>query len=234
MNNKTKMKITLILICVLTSIASAEDKKMEYEKLLTFEKVKIIKILPSGIRIMHSGGITTIPIENLPDDVRDNLGLNNEKAEEYRKNVAEVNKAKAKKAKMAQILAKERLIFMGSVFQVLDGGLLIRGVRYTDGHTKEEKKTAYKVKTGGPTGLYPNRKYKHITRYRSKWVLKVRSMDTWPIYVECDTAGYVDGSDFTSAVYADGIYDYTNVQRAKKTIPAYTTSPAKMLKRKGY
>ena len=231
------MKIALILICTfytMVSFASEEVKRMEYEALLKYKKVKIIKVFPSGIRIMHSSGITTVPIEELPDEVRQNLGLDEEKAKEYREKVKEVNKVSATKARMKKTLVNERQIFLATVFQVTKGGVLLRNVKYTDGHTKEEKKIAFKVKTGGPTGLHPNRKYQYITRYKSKWVLKVRSLNTWPIYVECDTAAYVDGSEFNEVVYANGTYAYTNVQGAGKTIPAYTTDHAKILKRKGY
>ncbi len=61
----------------------------------------------------------------------------------------------------------------------------------------------------------------------------MRQIETWPIFVECDTSGLVDGAEFTEAVYANGTYAYGNVQGARKTIPAYTTDSQKVLDRAG-
>jgi len=158
--------------------------------------------------------------------------MNQEAADAHRQKVQVQQQQIAEATKKQQVLDKAHLIFAGTIFQVTDGGLLLRGVSYTD-DTKEEKKTSYKVQTGGPSGLYPNAPKTYDTRYKSEWVLKVRSMPNWPIFVACDTSGYVDGDDFSGNVYANGTFAYTNTQGARKTIPAYTTDASKVLERAG-
>jgi hypothetical protein len=228
------MKTTFATLLLFTLLAplNAEEDKMKFDKLLDYTNVTVTKIEPDGIRIMHESGVAKIPFERVPEDVRTKLGLNQEAAEAHRQNVQAQQQRIAEANKKQQVLEKARLIFVGSIFQVTDGGLLLRDVSYTDG-TKEEKKVPYKVKTGGPTGLNPNARTTYETRYKSEWVLKVRSMSSWPIFVECDTAGYVDGDQFSGHVYSNGTFAYTNTQGARKTIPSYTTDASKVLARAG-
>jgi hypothetical protein len=181
---------------------------------------------------MHESGVAKIQIEELPEEIRTQLGLTDAAAEEHREMLQARREAAQDLALKQRALASKRLIFTGTVFQVTDGGLLLRDVAYTDG-TKEEKRVPYKVKTGGPTGLNPNARTTYDTRYKSEWVLKVRAFADWPIFVGCDTSGYVDGSTFSSVVYKHGTFSYTNVQGATKTIPSYTTDPKAVLDRAG-
>lgn len=233
-----KYILTLLSLLILTICSNAQEKKLKYEKLLKYEGVTITKITPTKISIIHKAGVTSIPIEDLPKEIRENLGMTSEKAEEQRDLMAK-KKAKAmEQAKIERVLQKNRLIFSATVFQVTTGGVLLRDVSYSDGtYEKKTIRTPHKVRSGsGPTGLHPNRRYKYTTKYKTsvKSVLKVRTMDSWPIFVECDNTGYVDGADFTSTVYTDGTFAYNNTQGARKTIPAYTTDALKVLKRNGY
>lgn len=223
-----------ILGLVFPVYSQALEKKLKYKKLLKYEEVLITKVTPSYISIIHKNGARTIPIEDLPQSIRINLGMSLDSAIIHREKIKQRQKLATQRAKMKHVLARKRLIFSGTVFQVTDRGLLLKEVSYTDG-SKEEKKIPYKVRTGGgPNGLNPHRSYKYATRYKSKWVLKVRRLDTWPIFVECDTAGYIDGGSFTGVVYSDGTFSYETIRNARRTIPAYTTNASKVLKNSGF
>ncbi len=205
---------------------------MKLDTLLDYKQVTITKVEPDGIRIIHESGAARIPYERIPDDLRTKLGMNQEVADAHRDMVKEQQQKVAEHNQKQQVLQKSRLFFAGTVFQVTEGGVLLKGVSFSDG-TKEEKKIPYQVRTGGPSALHPDARVKTETRYKTEWVLKVRAFENWPIFVECNTAGYADGDEFSSAVYTNGTYAYTNVQGARKTIPAYTTDPSKVLKRVG-
>lgn len=227
-----KINTSAALLFSLIQLVSAEGEKMKFDKLSSYTNVTVTKIEPDGIRIIHESGIAKVPFESLPEEIRAKLGMTQEAADAHRRKIEVQQQQIAEETKKRQVLGAARLSFVGSVFQVTEGGLLLRNVSYSDG-TKEEKKVPYKVKTGGPSGLYPNAKTTYETRYKSEWVLKVRPIPSWPIFVECDTSGYVDGQRFSGDVYPNGTFAYTNTQGARKTVPAYTTDPSKILGRAG-
>jgi hypothetical protein len=232
MSQNMNTAIACLFLFTLLPALYAEGEKIKFEKISGYVNATVTKIEPDGIRIIHESGVAKIPFESVPEDVRTRLGLNQEAADAHRQKVQVQQQQAATAMKKNQVLGQSRLMFAGSVFQVTDGGLLLRGVSYTDG-TKQEKKVPYKVKTGGPTALYPNARTTYEKRYKSEWVLKVSSMPSWPIFVECDTSGYVDGDKFSGYVYSNGTFAYTNTQGARKTIPAYTTDASKVLDRAG-
>ena len=146
------MKIILpaLFALQLVTMVHAEEDKMKFETLLDYKGVTVTKIEPDGIRIMHESGVAKIQIERLPEEVRTQLGLTEAAAEEHREMLQEKREVAQDIALKQRALAANRLIFTGTVFQVTEGGLLLRDVAYTDG-TKEEKKIPYKVQTGGPS-----------------------------------------------------------------------------------
>lgn len=227
-----KTPIPTLLLFTLLAPLNAEEDKMKFDKLLDYTNVTVTKVEPDGIRIMHESGAAKIPYESIPEEIRVKLGMKQEAAEAHRQKVQVQQQQIAEATKKQQVLDRAHLIFVGSIFQVTEGGLLLRDVSYTDG-TKEEKKVPYQVHSGGPTGLHPDARATSETYYKSEWVLKVRSMSSWPIFVACDTSGYVDGDQFSGNVYANGTFAYTNTQGARKTIPAYTTDASKVLERAG-
>lgn len=223
-------KIIAAALSVLLLSVHADEKILKYEKLLEYEGVSITRITPSSIRIIHSGGATTIPFDKLPQSVRENLGLTEEAAKKHRDKLMVGKKAADLKSRKRRVIEKYKLSMTGRVSQVLTKGLLLNDVRYTDG-SKVERKIRYKVKVGGPTALYPNRKTRYEYRYKSEWVLKVKTSGV--VFVECETSGFVDDSTFGSAVFSNGTFTYETVLGAAKTIRAYTTDPSAILKRNG-
>lgn len=71
-----KLKCVTIL-AILCSSLGAEEKK--YDKLLDYKEVIVRDVGKDGIRIMHSAGFATIPIESLPAEVKKDLGIAIEK-----------------------------------------------------------------------------------------------------------------------------------------------------------
>ena len=227
-----KNHIIILVVSLSLSPLKAEEEKMKFDKLLNYTNVTVTKIEPDGIRILHESGAAKIPIENVPEDIRNKLGMSQDAAADHRAKIKEQQQAAAVVAKKQAVLTQSRLIFSGSIFQVTEGGVLLKDVYFTDG-TKEEKQVPYQVTSGGPSGLHPDARVTTETRYKSEWVLKVRSYPSWPVFVECDNAKYVDGDDFSSTVYMNGTFPYTNIQGARKTVPSYTTDPKKVLNRAG-
>ena len=221
-----------LLFASMIATLNAEEAPMKLDSLLDYKNVTITKVEPDGIRIMHESGAARIPYEKIPEELRSKLGMTQDGVDVHRDKVRDQQQKITQQNQKKQVLQNARLIFAGTIFQVTEDGVLLKDVSFTDG-TKEEKKISYEVQTGGPSGLYPNARVTTETRYKTEWVLKVREFQNWPIYVECDTSRYADGDSFTSAVYTNGTYAYTNVQGARKTIPAYTTDPKKVLDRVG-
>jgi hypothetical protein len=193
-----KITPTILLFTLLVPL-NAEEDKMKFDKLLDYTNVTVTKIEPDGIRIIHESGAVKIPYENIPEETRVKLGMNQEAADSHRKNVQVQEQRITAAIKKQQVLDQARFTFVGSVLQVTDGGLLLIGKGYTDG-TKEKKKISHMK---------------------------------WPIFVECNTSGRVDGDRFSGHIYRNGTFAYTNTQGARMTIPAYTTDPSKVLELAG-
>lgn len=239
------MRFQLLATIILTQYSSfshGAEKIVKYDKLLEYEEVTVTSVKPSYIRIMHKNGMTSIPIEKLSKDVRENLGLTLDSADTYRKKISnrlnEQRKMAIRKAKIEKVFAKYQYSASGTILQVVNGGLLVRDVylkKTIPIITKEEKKIPYKVQTGGPTKLSPRRPRTIYTRYRYEWVeVKDYGAFTIPLlFIRCETSKYVVDDKFTEEVYEDDTFSYTTILGAAKTITAYTTDASKVLERYG-
>ncbi len=212
-------------LLLISAVSAQEGKK--YAKLLDYENVTIRKVEPDGIRIFHSGGIAKIPLEELPAEIAVDLGLNQEDAELHRGNVAVARQEAAVRAQENAYLKDIEGTLSGRVFHVEAGkGLLLHGVRFDDGK-KKQIKVPYQVRTGGPTGLYPDRPVTYETRHRLEWVPDALVFDT--VRVECDTRRYVDGSRFKAKAYLMGKYSYQDTDRGEHTVARFSTDPDQVL-----
>ncbi|MDB4458363.1 hypothetical protein N9133_03215 [Akkermansiaceae bacterium] len=225
---KTLLQTALISILA-SAMLLAEDKK--YETLLDYEDVTVRKIEKDGIRIMHKNGVTKIPIEELPQEVREELGMSMEGIEEHRKQRAAAEAEAAHRAKLMR-LNKELLeasymrIEQATVFQVVDGGVLAHVSVTWDG-THHEVPTYKTVRVGNSLSGYRNQKVKSGT----KKFKNTSEYDDWLIYVSCDNSGLVDDSAFSGDVWQAGRYSYTTTTGRGKTISKYTTNPEDITKR---
>jgi hypothetical protein len=219
-----------LMICgLLISHLRAEEKK--YEKLLDYEGVTVRQIEKDGIRIMHRDGVAKIPIEQLPDEVREELGMSMDGVEEHRSKVAIAN---AEAARKARVIALNKKILEASfmrieratVFQVVDGGILAHVTTTSDG-TFREVPTYKSVRVGNALSDYGTQK----VQSGSKKVKNTSHYDDWLIFVSCDNKGLVDGSAFAGDVWAAGTFSYTTAIGGGKTIPKYTANPENIINR---
>ena len=209
----------------------AEEKK--YEKLLNFEGVTVREVQKDSIRIMHKAGFTTIPIEDLPQDIREELGMSMDGVEEHRERAAAEQVEQARKARIVaankKVLAAAYLhIEYAKVFQVVDGGVLADVTSTWDGTYKEVPQ--YETKTyrvGNSLSGYRTESREEFTG--NKKVKNTNAYNDWLIFVSCDTTGLVDGDKFAGDVWAVGTFSYTTAMGARKTIPKYTADPEEVI-----
>ena len=225
---KTHLRTALILMLASGSLV-AEDKN--YETLLDYENVIVRKIEKDGIRIIHKNGATKIPIEELPEEVREELGMSMEGVEEHRKKKAAAEAEAAYRAKLMRLNKKlleasYMRIERATVFQVVDGGVLAHVSSTWDG-TYREVPTYKTVRVGNSLSGYRNQKVKSGT----KKLKNTSHYDDWLIYVSCDNSGFVDGNAFAGDVWQAGRYSYTTAIGGGKTIPKYTANPEDITKR---
>jgi len=218
------------------AVAAEELKK--YDRLLDYENVTVRKVEKDGISIFHKNGAVKIPIEELPEDIRNELGMSMDGVEAYREKTAEREReaahARAQAARKARIveLNKELLketylrIERATVFQVVDGGVLAHVSLTSDG-TFREVPTYKTVRVGSALSGYKNQKVKS----GSKKVKNTSFHDDWLIFISCDNSKFVDGSAFAGDVWAAGRYSYTTALGGGKTIPKYTADPDDVTKR---
>ena len=222
----------LSIIVLLCSPLRAEEKK--YDKLLDYEGVTVRKVEKGGIRIMHKSGFATIPIEDLPEEVREELGMSMEGVTEHREEIAA---ARAEAADKARIMAAKKKILKNaymhieyaSVFQVVNGGILARVSNTWDGTFKEVP--IYRTESnrvGNALSGYRNVRRKIFTG--NKKVKNTYYRHDWLIFVRCDNSGLRDGSRFSGDVWDAGTYSYTTAIGGGKTIPRYTTNPEDITK----
>lgn len=198
--------------------------------MLDMEEVRIKEVKPNGIRVTHKWGGRFIPINEIPAEIKADLGMTKEKEEAFR----EQKKQEGQVKQLAMKAAKQQVSLQGEVLQVLDGGLLITNAFERVRSKKKVKfRTPYKVKTGGPTGLHPKRRYTYITRYKDEWKYTYETRRFGMIFVKCSSVGYVDGQDFAATVYPFGTYTYTSVAGAKKTVERVTLDAVEFLKAEG-
>ena len=219
-----------LMICgILCSPLRAEEKK--YEKLLNYEGVTVRKIEKDGIRIMHKDGAAKIPIEQLPEEVRKELGMSMDGVQEHRDKIAVVQ---AEAERKARVMAANKKILEASylrieratVFQVVEGGILAH-VKTTSDGTFREVPTYNSVRVGNALSGYGTQK----VQSGSEKVKNTSHYDDWLIFVSCDNKGLVDGSAFGGDVWAAGTFSYATAIGGGKTIPKYTANPEDIINR---
>jgi hypothetical protein len=88
MNMHCVFRASIVFLCISLGVAEETPRKMESLTTndgKTYNAVTVREVTPAGIRIMHSAGAATLPFENLPKEVQDQLGgFDTEKAVAYR------------------------------------------------------------------------------------------------------------------------------------------------------
>ena len=215
-----------LICCFFATSLGAEVKK--FEKLLDYTGVTVRKIEKDGIRIIHSGGVARIPIEKIPEKIRQELGMSMDGIGDFREKEAAakelaMRKAKIKAANKRVLDSRHIRLISSTVFQVVDGGVLLRLGMKTDGTYRQipqyETKTS---QTGTRLTKRQTTKRRVVTGYKK--VLNTQS-DGRLVFLKCDNQNFIDGSGFSGDIWRNGRFSYTNSFGSGKTIPKFTTNP---------
>lgn len=97
-----------LLLLAWAASAWAQEDRVSFTTTLgeSFENAKLVRVEPDGIAISHSRGITKVPLEQLPEEVRARFNLDGANAARYRARQAEAARARAEQDR---ILRERRL-----------------------------------------------------------------------------------------------------------------------------
>ena len=159
---------------------------------VTFSNVVFGTVTPVSVSIRHSSGIEKIPLWKLPSDLQKRYGYDPQKATDWQKSqqqAAAAQMAAQEQSKRRTEWLKEHTINIGgSVTDVVEG----KGVILSNEMAVEQ-----------------------MIRYgvTDPVLLKLRKC-----FLQCDTAGLVNGSSVQCSAYPDGAYSYTTVMGANMKV----------------
>lgn len=210
------LKIIPILIFVLATFnltAETKDEEVKLDRIETtvgkvYENVIVREIAPDGINITHSMGLARIPVEELPDQLKEQFGIkadaNAEKAREEReRKFAETRTKRALAEKRRELEELERSLTVPIKIRALsitDGGVLgfpSHGRITEDSHVNR-------------MGL------KIVEDTYIRWGLE----NDEPVFVR-GVDWMTDGDSSSMWAIPDGTFEYSAVSGAKKTVRAY-------------
>lgn len=189
----------------------------------------------SRLKIMHETGIASLPIANLPSELRVKLGFDEKAAAEAesafqrQRQQAQAQQQAAmdqhadnqKKLQLAQQLDDKSIPVVGRIFQVVDGGILLESVVSTTGIVTSE------VKTGNL--LRPD-ETKTISK---EGAIRKRIGPDQHVFVMTKKSGLVDGGEYSGVIYPMGTHSFTTVIGGARTVPAFSDDPGAVAKAYG-
>jgi hypothetical protein len=210
-------------VTILVLLVAAYAESIQTEDGRVFVEATINSVTPSTVTIFHKDGISKVPLSAMPKQFRDEHGYDPTKAEEYQKMEEENSNANAKN--LSDILRKQRerdrvrkiLAEFDSqskfveveIVQALENGVL--GDAYCiEEYT--EKVTTYSQGVAGP-GL-PTTRYVPRTR---------KTLVGENIFIS-GIINVADGERWSGKIWPAGIYTYTTIQNAKRTVRRWSSS----------
>lgn len=208
----------------LTSLSAAE-KPQEFDTIVTnkgktYHKVKVNKITPAGISILHEAGAATIPYENLSKELQEHFGgFDQEAAMKYKQQENEllqayeqkldaaiaVKKQKDKIERLNKELDQLKRPTCMKIHQIIEGGAL--------GKVSFLFKNKVKVREPRTLGGY---------NIVEKEQLELSEFTENLVFVEGIPEGYVDDDSWVGWTLEAGTYSYTNTLGARCTVRKYT------------
>ncbi|MEY3896551.1 MAG: hypothetical protein RLZZ214_2071 [Verrucomicrobiota bacterium] len=128
------LSLLSLLTLGLAATSQAEDEKIPEIKTAsgkTYHDVRVTKVTPSEISIMHESGVSRVPLKDLPDDLKAKFGYDPAKAEANAKAIGEAEKQIAdaqRKAAENQALLKTAQANLFMVDYELEDGLVVSDV----------------------------------------------------------------------------------------------------------
>jgi hypothetical protein len=219
-----------VLATLLVTQVFSEEKR--YETLLGYKNVVVKKVLKDGIRVMYSGGFVKIAIEDLPEEVREELGMSMEGVEDYRKQEAAEAAARSKqlreRAKKRAVVTNRKELLETTRGKVMEG--VVRAVNQ-EGCLID----VYIWEAGDIETYRPNRaevkERKKVTSYK-KWQNRDGTYEVFSrIFIKCKTDGLSDGFKINNSkkglsswdIWPIGTYSYKTPRVGTKTVRAFTT-----------
>lgn len=216
---------------VSTSLLWSEPTNLEFDKLLNYESVRVTKITPAGITIMHKSGIARIPFADIPENIRKQLGLNADDAKAF----SETEKARkaqlALRGKKLKLLKENKMKLHGKILELTKTGILLSDAYSANGETE---KATYRAKPtrsrmGRIGGNGPGRK----TTWTKELLKKTYYKDRF-VHIECDNKKFVDGQKWEGVVYPAKKYRFAiDGVPTGDVMEAFQTDPVKFLEWKG-
>ena len=95
-------KAVFLVLLAWSGAAWAQEERISFVSTMgeAFENAKLVRVEPDGIAISHSRGITKVPLEQLPEEVRARFNLDGAHAARYRAQQAEAARARAEQARL--------------------------------------------------------------------------------------------------------------------------------------
>lgn len=202
---------------------------MEFEKLLGYESVKVTKITPGGITLMHKSGMAKIPFAEIPEDIRKQLGLNAEDAEAFADKEQKKKALLIKRAKMRKLIKENEIVLSGIIQAITKSGVLLKEVYSTNGEKEKVRFVGRLQRSGlGRSGGNGDRKIP------TKEVLKKTYYKNRFIHVECENEKFVDGQKWAGKVYPAKKYRHSmDGILTGDVMEGFQTSSSKFLAWKG-
>jgi len=199
--------ICMFILAALAAISvQAEDWTVNGKD---YHNVIVVQVENNRVHITYTGGVGAVALADLTPDLKKRFNYDPVKA----KAADDANKKKQDeqaKQEALENLAKSviaaSLQARGKIIQVLPDGILAE----LSAHDTNDKGRL--VGTG------------EWIQYDTSQYLGER------VFVECDTAGLVDGVQWSGTIWKIGTFSYDNTLGARATIPKYTTLPASALK----
>ena len=242
-----KTFIATVLAALFVAQVFSEEKR--YETLLGYKNVVVKKVWKDGIKIMHSGGFANVDIEDIPENVREDLGMSVEGLKDYRekksvalaarsKQLIERSQKQAAISKRKKVLDEtEREISDAKVLSVTNEGCLIDMREWSV--TAEVPEILNTIKRTGTalTGYRTFKSSKVVGTQKEKKSVFLEEGQTNIVFVKCNTDGLSDGSRIVSGgIYVDnriigsrfksiwptGTHSYKAVNGSTNTVREFT------------
>jgi hypothetical protein len=94
--------VVFLVLLAWAGAAGAQEERISFVNTMgeAFENAKIIRVEPDGIALSHSRGITKVPLEQLPEELRARFNLDGANAARYRAQQAQTARARAEQARL--------------------------------------------------------------------------------------------------------------------------------------
>jgi hypothetical protein len=205
---------TLCIVSVgLASISRAEDEKIPELKTAsgkTYQDVRITKVTPSEISIIHESGVARIPLKDLPDDLKTKFGYDPAKAEAHAVAKAQADAQNEAAAAKAELAARQRALDQKRLKEAKEQTFKIMQVL-----KKENGVLANFYFPGGAPGAAARSMNSLFGRGSSA----VPSRTGEIVFLRGKISpNLVDGAVIVANIVSDGSYEYTNTLGATSTV----------------